>query len=845
MKPFKTFYILNRQKLLVAFSVFLVLLGAINLYYILIVNQMSNDECLWIPTKVSQDSTMLHFDVIKVNGVTWNAGIRNGDLLVAINGIVTKTSSIAQNTLNFVKAGEYADYTVERNGKIFKTKVLIKKLIQYPNLGFGLLAFIWLIIGFIVIMAKPDGLVQKLFYRIGAVLTIFMSAVIIPIGARVDFTIYSSFLLIPLLAQVYLPTFIVHFFFVFPRPFNFISKNWVLRVLYTAPLVVYSISLLVIYYSFTSKTTTLYARYFNSLNIVFLVALIIGFVSLVINYKRLKTKEERRPLILIVIAYAIGMASVIYTSTIANAIADSFFNSPELFTPIILVAIIPISFGISIFKYQLLDVSIVIKNAIVYGVATITVAAVYFLVIYIIGLTLSEAIGTEYQGIIAGLIFIAFAVIFQSTKDNFQDLLTRKFYPEQFAYQKVLVRFSTDLPGLVGLENIIDSITETFSDALKIKKFGLLLQNGKEDFILKRSFGLYDDSLHTSVDSEFFHQLLWKKRISSNNCFIEQEDFKGVFKNNSERLIEGEVHSIVPMMVKSKIIGFILLGLKPSGSKFAGKDIELLCAVASQAAVSIENAKLYEKEVHRLTFERDLENARKIQQGLLPRCLPTMAGLDVCGEMIPAFHVGGDYYDLIQISETKIFVLVGDVSGKGLPASLIMTKLQSMIQLYCSVDKSPKEILVDVNRKLYDSMDRNWFVTLSLGLFDTENKTLTYCRAGHPNLLYSSNGFTDYIETTGIGLGLEHGDVFERSLQEKVMNIKNEDIFVFYSDGVSEAMNSSHEMFGLTNLIKCVEESRNNSATDILNNIVGNVKDFRKDFEQTDDISLVVVKLKF
>ncbi|MBM4176068.1 MAG: hypothetical protein FJ213_07835 [Ignavibacteria bacterium] len=845
MNSFKTFYLLNRQKLLIALSTFLVILGAVNIYHILIVNQMSNDECIWLPTRINKDSTALHFDVVKVDGVTWNAGIRNGDRLIAINGVSTKSATIAQNTLNKVDAGKYAEYVVERNGKIFKTKVLVKKLIQYPNLGFGLLAFIWLVFGFIVIMAKPDGLVQKLFYRIGAVYTIYMSAVLIPLGSRIEYNVYSYFLLIPLFAQVYLPTVLVHFFFVFPKPFKFIEKKWVVRILYLAPLIAYAASLMIIYLVFTTGNVAFYSRYFGILNILFLVALIVGFVSLLIKFKNLKTKDARRPLFLIVIAYAIGLTSVIYTSTIANAIADSFFNSPELFAPIILVAIIPIAFGVSIFKYQLMDVSIVIKNAIIYGVATIIVAAVYFLVIYLIGLSISEAIGTEYQGIIAGLIFITFAVIFQSTKDNFQDLLTRKFYPEQFAYQKVLVKFSTDLPGLVGLENILDSITDTFEDSLKIKKFGLLLKNDQNEFILKRNFGLHNQSVSPVINESFFNDFLWKKRTISNNCIIEQEDFKDVFENDSSLLIEEEIHSIVPMMIKSKIIGFILLGLKPSGSKFAGKDIEILCAVASQAAVSIENAKLYKKEVHRLALERDLENARKIQQGLLPRCIPSMQGLDICGEMIPAFQVGGDYYDLIQISPSKIFVLVGDVSGKGLPASLIMTKLQSMIQLYCSADKSPKDILVEANRKLYNTMDRNWFVTLSLGLFDTEKKMLTYCRAGHPNLLYSSNGFTNYIETSGIGLGLEQGDVFQKSLEEKVLTLKKNDVFVFYSDGVSEAMNSNHDMYGFSNLSETVEIYQKNSATEILRKIINSLSDFRGEHEQTDDISLVVVKVNF
>ncbi len=119
--------------------------------------------------------------------------------------------------------------------------------------------------------------------------------------------------------------------------------------------------------------------------------------------------------------------------------------------------------------------SVVIKNTIVYGAATLSVAAIYFFVIYVIGQSISKVIGTEYQGVIAGVFFIAFALVFQSTKDKFQDFLTARFYPEQFAYQKVLMRFSNEVATVVGLEKILESMKETFVEALKIDQFGILL----------------------------------------------------------------------------------------------------------------------------------------------------------------------------------------------------------------------------------------------------------------------------------------------------------------------------------------------------------------------------------
>src|SRR5690606_28283184 len=154
-------------------------------------------------------------------------------------------------------------------------------------------------------------------------------------------------------------------------------------------------------------------------------------------------------------------------------------------------------------------------------------------------------------------------------------------------------------------------------------------------------------------------------------------------------------------------------------------------------------------------IEQDLNLARNIQQGLLPKSIPSMKGLDIAGQMISAMQVGGDYFDLLPVTDDKIFVVVGDVSGKGLSASLYMTKLQTMIQLACTADKSPKEILVEVNKRLYEAIGRNWFVTMTLALFDTKNHTVKFCRAGHMPVIISSNGSVELYRTQGIGIGLE------------------------------------------------------------------------------------------
>jgi serine phosphatase RsbU (regulator of sigma subunit) len=297
------------------------------------------------------------------------------------------------------------------------------------------------------------------------------------------------------------------------------------------------------------------------------------------------------------------------------------------------------------------------------------------------------------------------------------------------------------------------------------------------------------------------------------------------------------------MILNSKVIGLLLFGLKHSGAQFAGKDLELLYAAANQAAISIENARLYRSESDKLRIERDLDLARKIQQSLLPKCNPDLKGLEICGQMIPAMQVGGDYYDLIPVSPTKMYVVVGDVSGKGLSASLYMTKLQTMMQLACVNSRSPKDILIEINKNLYISMEKEWFVTMTLALFDMEKGIVRVCRAGHAPLLAASNGTIDTYRTQGIGVGLEKGIIFDKTLVEEEISLSSGKIFAFYSDGITEAINEHEDFFGEDKLAGLLKGKTNLCPTKIMDDIWDSLKQFRGKAEQNDDMTMVLVKV--
>src|ERR1035437_7837584 len=565
MDKIKNFIARNRQKLIIISAIFLFIIGILNFFFVYAVRVTSNDECLWVPGKKG-----IFFDKVKVNGVTWNAGIRDGDQLISINKEKITDVFVAQNILKKVKAGDYAEYTFKKGEKEIGTKVYVKKLINFYQVGLALLGLFWLVIGFIVVSAKPEGYLQRLFYRIGACFVLYEVFLFINDGSKYPAWFSLTIDLTWSIAATFLPFMIIRFFWIFPRPFNFAQKKWVTKVLYIIPITLYGASIIyrILFVYFHKSKDIFYRNYTNYLIMFLLGSMIIGLISLFINYIRLKNKADKKPVFIILLAYTLGVFSILYTLLIAPNITDTMFNSPEFYTPILLVAIIPISFGISIFRYQLMDVSIVVKNTIIYGLATITILAVYFLIIYVIGQSVSQAIGTEYQGIIAGVIFIVFAMVFQSTKHKFQDFLTAKFYPEQFAYQKVLIRFSNDVSVMVGLDNILNAMKSTFVESLMIKEFGIMIKISDNELKLKRAVGLKSTNLVISDSNveKYYNE----KILITDYVVIEQPDFINVFPTASSRQIEDKINTIIPMILKSKVIGLLLFGLKHSGSQFAG-----------------------------------------------------------------------------------------------------------------------------------------------------------------------------------------------------------------------------------------------------------------------------------
>ena len=260
-------------------------------------------------------------------------------------------------------------------------------------------------------------------------------------------------------------------------------------------------------------------------------------------------------------------------------------------------------------------------------------------------------------------------------------------------------------------------------------------------------------------------------------------------------------------------------------------------------ADSVRN--LLHEQADKERLEEELRIARKIQMSLLPQGTVTLPGVRVAALCLPAAEVGGDYYDLLPLSDTRMGVLVADVSGKGTSAALYMAELKGLVLSLSRIYESPARLLGEANRILSANMDPRSFITMTYAVVDTARRTMTYARAGHNPLIHLSEGVTRVLTPAGLGLGMDRGERFEEILEEAEVPLRSGDVFLFFTDGLSEAMNARAELFGERRLRDVLEHviATESDEVELKDRILDEIRGFVGDAAQHDDMTLVLLKV--
>ncbi|MCJ7553894.1 MAG: PP2C family protein-serine/threonine phosphatase [Ignavibacteriaceae bacterium] len=402
----------------------------------------------------------------------------------------------------------------------------------------------------------------------------------------------------------------------------------------------------------------------------------------------------------------------------------------------------------------------------------------------------------------------------------------------------ILNDMATAIASTQSLDQITNLIVKKCVKHLKSEQGSIQLIDEK-DFVnpfhtMIRIRDNIDDKDSLRFDKQISDIMLANKKPLLINEFKREE--KIALRENSFLKIRSLLS--VPMIIKGKMIGILSLFNKESDDGFNETDQRLLQIIAAQSANVIENSRLFEEEKKLILIQQEIQVASEIQKNLLPLKMPDINGYDIYAINIPAREVGGDYYDFIKVSENKTAIALGDVSGKGLPASMLMANLQATLRgqlLFCNC---AKDCIKRANNLLHKSTDISKFVTLFFGILDTEKNILTYCNAGHNVPVFLAKGNKFKLDKGGMLLSC----IEDTNYDEEAISFEKGSTLVVFSDGITEAMNEAEEEYGEERLYDLIENKLSLSSKLLAEEILGDVKIFTSGIPQMDDITLLIIK---
>jgi sigma-B regulation protein RsbU (phosphoserine phosphatase) len=312
--------------------------------------------------------------------------------------------------------------------------------------------------------------------------------------------------------------------------------------------------------------------------------------------------------------------------------------------------------------------------------------------------------------------------------------------------------------------------------------------------------------------------------------------------------MRGNAFGASSVMVSSLLYGKQNMGVLavangPGTAPFTQSDFVVFKSVAEQSAFALYNAIIYSEANEKKRLDHDLEIARDIQRVLLPADAPSVAGFEIYGLNVPAHQIGGDYFDYIQVDDANFGVAIADVSGKGVPASLIMAICRSVLRSQAANNLSPADVLRKVNRQLYPDIKEDMFISM-LYLILNSAGVATMARAGHDApLLYKHDSETIVpLKPAGMVVGIDSGSVFDRLTADFTVPIERNDCLVLYTDGVTEALDNDGNEFGVERMIASIRASAPKGAQAVVTRVIDDVRDFAGSTPQHDDITLIAIR---
>ncbi len=394
---------------------------------------------------------------------------------------------------------------------------------------------------------------------------------------------------------------------------------------------------------------------------------------------------------------------------------------------------------------------------------------------------------------------------------------------------KTLFELAKEFGGILDQQKLLKLFSLTLMGQVGTSRYAICLKEGKS--IYSKISGSY---LETDKASIF--------ELVSSPLLVSSIPLKKKYHTLRGHLAHEKIVAMVPLQMQNEVKGVLCLGERLRGGVYSESDLEFIFSLANLAFVSLENSRLFDDAIEKKKLESELLIAQEIQQGLLPRELPAIKGFDVAGVNISSKQVGGDYYDVIPTEEGKFMIVIGDVSGKGTPASLLMANVQATVHALVPFNLSLSLATARINDLIYRNTGSDKFITFFWGTIDPLTRTFRYVNAGHnPPIVLRSDGSVERLSEGGLILGVIKTII---PYEEGSVVLEKGDSIIFYTDGVSEAMDINGADYTEERLEEFVRLQRDGSAAHTLAVIKNEIERYTLGAPQSDDITMVVLKAR-
>jgi phosphoserine phosphatase RsbU/P len=582
------------------------------------------------------------------------------------------------------------------------------------------------------------------------------------------------------------------------------------------------------------------------------------WVAIFAKLRAASSPDARRRMRLLCMASVIGLGSMLVIFGLLPWFGISNpAGIPWLgYTAAVLLLMFPLTLSYIVIVQRAMDVRILLRMGTKYALARTTmaivqlaVAALIFIlfVVPVIAGHRRDSLGLILALVaIAGLVTMFFARGFLGSR--FQNWLDRRFFREAYNAELILNELAGQARTFSDSHSLIETVAQRISDVLHVPQIAVLLSQGGS-FRVQQSLGLdMNGTLALSTAGSTIRHLTQTATPAvvdhrTPDRWLEEAD-----EQEKHLLAETRAELLLPLLGRDRLLGLLTMGAKQSEEAYSPSDLRLLGSLGLQTGLGLEIAELArslaEESTQRALIHREIEIAREVQERLFPQSIPTLAGVSLAGSCRPALGVGGDYYDIFEMLESKVGLAIGDVSGKGVPAALLMASLRACLRTMTTFGEADLAQLMErLNQLVYESSAAHRYATFFFAVYDPSVLKLVYVNAGHnpPFLLRNGGGSAtcERLKAGGAVIGLLPHTTYE----EESLILNAGDLLVLYTDGFSEAMTNDDEEWGEERMLAAVEAVRSKAAGEVISGLFEAADRFTQGAPQQDDMTLLTLKI--